>query len=214
MDMNGSQRIEASRETVFAGLNDVDVLRQCIPGCDSIEKTSDTEMVAKVTLRIGPVKASFAGKVTLSDLDPPNGYTISGEGSGGMAGFAKGSARVTLEADGDATILHYTVAAEIGGKLAQMGSRLIDSTAKKLAGDFFAKFGEVVGAPVAETAASEETAGGDEAPKKGWLGRLVGTTSAALLLVAMSSDVCCLTGQHHAVADEMAFSICTSQPFV
>nr|WP_299497065.1 carbon monoxide dehydrogenase subunit G [uncultured Rhizobium sp.] len=212
MDMNGSQRIEASRETVFAGLNDVDVLRQCIPGCDSIEKTSDTEMVAKVTLRIGPVKASFAGKVTLSDLDPPNGYTISGEGSGGMAGFAKGSARVTLEADGEATILHYTVAAEIGGKLAQMGSRLIDSTAKKLAGDFFAKFGEVVGAPVGDAAAAEETPQGSEAGKKSWLGRLTGTASAALLLVALSPAACCMMGQHHAADDTMAFSICKSQP--
>jgi carbon monoxide dehydrogenase subunit G len=213
MDMNGSQRIEASRETVFAGLNDVDVLRQCIPGCDSIEKTSDTEMVAKVTLRIGPVKASFAGKVLLSDLDPPNGYTISGEGSGGMAGFAKGSAKVTLEPDGDATILHYTVAAEIGGKLAQMGSRLIDSTAKKLAGDFFAKFGEIVAAPPAD-ATTVETPPSGEVGKKSWLGRLTGTTSAALLLVALSADACCLFGQHHAVEDTMAFSICTSQPVV
>lgn len=96
MEMNGSQRIEASREQVYAALNDVDILRQCIPGCESIEKTSDTEMNAKVTLRIGPVKASFTGKVTLSDLDPPNGYTISGEGSGGMAGFAKGEPTWTL----------------------------------------------------------------------------------------------------------------------
>lgn len=214
MDMNGSQRIEASRETVFAGLNDVDVLRQCIPGCDSIEKTSDTEMVAKVTLRIGPVKASFAGKVTLSDLDPPNGYTISGEGSGGMAGFAKGRARVTLEPDGEATILHYTVAAEIGGKLAQMGSRLIDSTAKKLAGDFFAKFSQVVGAPAGDAAAAEETPQGSDAGKKSWLGRLTGTTSAALLLVALSPAACCMMGQHHGAEDMMAFSICTSQPLV
>lgn len=134
MDMNGSQRIEASRELVYAALNDVDVLKQCIPGCESIEKTSDNEMNAKVTLRVGPVKASFTGKVTLSDFDPPNGYTITGEGSGGMAGFAKGSAAVKLEADGDATILHYTVKAEIGGKLAQLGGRLIDATATKLAG--------------------------------------------------------------------------------
>ncbi len=98
MDMNGSQRIEASREKVYAALNDVDVLRQCIPGCESIEKTSDSEMTAKVTLRVGPVKASFTGKVILSDFDPPNGYTITGEGAGGMAGFAKGSAAVKLEA--------------------------------------------------------------------------------------------------------------------
>ena len=140
MDMNGSQRIEASRELVYAALNDVDVLKQCIPGCESIEKTSDNEMNAKVTLRVGPVKASFTGKVTLSDFDPPNGYTITGEGSGGMAGFAKGSAAVKLEADGDATILHYTVKAEIGGKLAQLGQRLIGGTAKKMADEFFANF--------------------------------------------------------------------------
>lgn len=171
MDMNGSQRIEASREQVYAGLNDVDVLRQCIPGCDSIEKISDTEMVAKVTLRIGPVKASFSGKVTLSDLDPPNGYVISGDGSGGMAGFAKGGAKVTLLADGDATILNYDVKAEIGGKLAQLGSRLIDGTAKKLAGDFFAKFSEVVGAPVVAVEVQAE----EEAVKKGWMGRILGS---------------------------------------
>jgi len=168
MEMNGSQRIEASREAVYAALNDVDVLRQCIPGCESIEKTSDNEMNAKVTLRIGPVKASFTGKVTLSDLDPPNGYTISGEGSGGMAGFAKGGAKVDLVPDGEATILNYTVAAEIGGKIAQLGSRLIDGTAKKLAGDFFARFSEIVGQqPAGEGTGTEEVA-----EKKGWVGRL------------------------------------------
>jgi hypothetical protein len=144
MDMTGSQRIEASREVVYAALNDVDILRQCIPGCETVEMTSENEMTAKVTLKIGPVKASFSGKVTLSDLDPPNGYTISGEGSGGAAGFAKGGAKVSLEADGDATVLHYTVDAQIGGKLAQLGGRLIDATSKKLAGDFFEKFSEVV----------------------------------------------------------------------
>jgi len=214
MDMNGSQRIEASRETVFAGLNDVEVLRQCIPGCESIEKTSDTEMSAKVTLRIGPVKASFAGKVTLSDLDPPNGYVISGEGSGGMAGFAKGGAKVTLEPDGDATILHYTVKAEIGGKLAQLGSRLIDGTAKKLAGDFFTKFSEVVGTPPEGADLGE----GEETTKKGWFGRLLGTTSAALLFVGLSSNLCCLTGQHHgmgeAMAMPMALPICSSSAVI
>jgi carbon monoxide dehydrogenase subunit G len=169
MDMNGTQRIEASREAVYAALNDVEVLRQCIPGCDSIEKTSDTEMNAKVTLRVGPVKASFSGTVTLSELDPPNGYKIYGEGSGGMAGFAKGGAKVALEADGDATILNYTVTADIGGKIAQLGSRLIDGTAKKLAGEFFEKFSTVVGAPVdvAEQAPKD--------PEKGWFGRLKGS---------------------------------------
>ena len=168
MDMNGSQRIEASREVVFAALNDPEVLRQCVPGCESIEKVSDTQMNAKVVLRIGPVKASFGGSIQLSDLDPPNGYSISGEGSGGIAGHAKGGAKVTLEADGEATILHYAVEAQVGGKIAQLGSRLIDATAKKLAGDFFAKFGEIVGPQTAP-------ADGDGVPaKKGWLGKMLG----------------------------------------
>jgi carbon monoxide dehydrogenase subunit G len=144
MDMTGTQRIEAPREAVWAALNDPYVLKRCIPGCESIEKISDTEMNAKVTLKIGPVKASFTGKVTLSDLDPPNGYQINGEGAGGGAGFAKGGATVRLQKDGSATILDYDVKAQIGGKLAQLGGRLIDSTAKKLAGEFFEKFGEVV----------------------------------------------------------------------
>lgn len=212
MDMTGSQRIEASREDVYAALNDIDILRQCIPGCESIEKTSETEMVAKVTLRIGPVKASFAGNVTLSDLDPPNGYTISGEGSGGMAGFAKGGAKVTLDADGDATILNYTVKAEIGGKLAQMGSRLIDSTAKKLAGDFFEKFGTLVGKPSAlEPLVAEEAP--EEAASKGWMSRILGTSASAFLIVALTPGLCCIAGDHSAMADDMMMSsICTGQP--
>ncbi len=141
MDMTGTQHIEAPRDVVWAALNDVDVLRQSIPGCQSIEKVSDTEMNAKVTLKVGPVKATFTGKVVLSDLDPPNGYTISGEGSGGAAGFAKGSAMVRLVEDAGATNLNYEVKAQIGGKLAQLGSRLIDATAKKLATEFFENFG-------------------------------------------------------------------------
>ena len=148
MDMTGSQRIEAPRDAVWAALNDPEVLKRSIPGCDAIEKVSDTEMNAKVTLKVGPVKASFAGKVTLSDLDPPNGYQIAGEGSGGVAGFAKGGATMRLEAEGNATILKYDVKAQIGGKLAQLGGRLIDSSAKKLAAEFFANFSEAV-APAA-----------------------------------------------------------------
>jgi uncharacterized protein len=146
MQMNDSQRIPASREKVWAALNDPEILRQCIPGCQSLEQTAPNEMTATVVFKVGPVKATFGGKVTLSDLDPPNGYRISGEGSGGVAGFAKGGATVKLTADGaDVTILTYEVDAQIGGKLAQLGSRLIDSTAKKLAGQFFESFGEVVG---------------------------------------------------------------------
>ncbi|HUN10716.1 MAG TPA: carbon monoxide dehydrogenase subunit G [Rhabdaerophilum sp.] len=162
MDMQDSQRIEAPRETVWAALNDPEVLKACIPGCESVEKIGDNELAAKVTLKIGPVKASFAGKVTFSNIDPPNGYTISGEGQGGVAGHARGGADVRLEADGEATILHYTVKAEVGGKIAQLGSRLIDSTAKKLAGEFFEKFAEVV-------APSPESEGdGEDKPKGKW----------------------------------------------
>jgi carbon monoxide dehydrogenase subunit G len=147
MQMNDSQRIPASREKVWAALNDPDVLRQCIPGCQSLEVTGPNEMTATVVFKVGPVKATFGGKVTLSDIDPLNSYRISGEGSGGVAGFAKGGAVVRLESEGrEVTMLHYDVDAQIGGKLAQLGARLINSTAKKLAGEFFASFAEVVGA--------------------------------------------------------------------
>jgi uncharacterized protein len=167
MDMTGTQHIEAPRDVVWAALNDVEVLRQSIPGCQSIEKVSDTEMNAKVTLKVGPVKAAFTGKVTLSDLDPPNGYTITGEGSGGAAGFAKGSAVVRLIEGAGATNLNYEVKAQVGGKLAQLGSRLIDATAKKLTAEFFAKFGEAVAPP--ETAAEPTT----PEKQKGWFRRLI-----------------------------------------
>lgn len=203
MDMNGSQRIEASREKVYAALNDVDVLRQCIPGCESIEKTSDSEMTAKVTLRVGPVKASFTGKVILSDFDPPNGYTITGEGAGGMAGFAKGSAVVKLEADGDATILHYTVKADVGGKLAQLGGRLIDATATKLAGEFFEKFGSIVG----PAAASEA----EPAEKKGWLGKIAGALGVIAVGLVIGNHWCCINGHVHAQNDPLMMSICSSR---
>lgn len=146
MQMNDSQRIPAPKEKVWAALNNPDILKQCIPGCQSLEITAPNEMTATVVLKVGPVKATFGGKVTLSDLDPPNSYRISGEGSGGIAGFAKGGAAVRLtEESPDVTILTYEVDAQIGGKLAQLGGRLIDSTARKLAGEFFASFGEVVG---------------------------------------------------------------------
>jgi len=150
MDMTGEYRIAAPREAVWTALNDPEVLKQCIAGCEEMEKTSDTEFVAKVTAKVGPVRAKFGGAVTLSDIDPPNGYTISGEGTGGAAGFAKGGAKVQLIADGDGTLLKYTVDATVGGKLAQIGSRLIDSTAKKYANDFFSCFAEKVVAAAGE----------------------------------------------------------------
>lgn len=158
MEMTGEHRIEASREAVWTALNDPDVLRQCIPGCEELEKTSETGFSAKVKAKVGPVSAKFAGAVTLSDLDPPQSYTISGEGKGGAAGFAKGGATVNLAEDGGATVLRYQVEAQVGGKLAQVGARLIDSAAKKMADDFFASFAGLVGAPVAEALPGEAAA--------------------------------------------------------
>jgi carbon monoxide dehydrogenase subunit G len=143
MDMNGSATINAPLDLVWNGLNDPDILRQCIPGCETLEKTSDTEMTATVVLKIGPVKARFEGAVQLSNLNPPHSYTISGEGKGGMVGFAKGGADVSLAEQPDGTtLLTYSVKADVGGKIAQLGARLIDSTAKSLAEKFFTTFGE------------------------------------------------------------------------
>ncbi len=157
MDMSGTQRIEAPREAVYAALNDIEVLRQCISGCETIEKVGGNEMKAVVKLKIGPMKVSFTGKVTLSDLNPPEGYTITGEGSGGVAGHAKGSAAVKLDADGEATDLSYAVKADIGGKIAQLGARLIDGTAKKLAAEFFTRLNKVLTNPAQSPAAAVES---------------------------------------------------------
>src|SRR5258708_8230811 len=145
MDMTGEFRIPAPRRKVWEALNDPEILRQSIPGCEEIEKVSPTELAAKVTAKVGPVKARFGGKVTLSDLDPPNGYKITGEGSGGAAGFAKGGATVRLADDGDGTRLTYVVEAHVGGKLAQIGSRLLDPTPRKMAQDLFPRFSRIVG---------------------------------------------------------------------
>jgi len=144
MDMTGEFRIPASREAVWKALNDPEILKQSIAGCEELTKLSDTEFVARVVAKVGPVKATFSGKVTLSDIDPPNGYKIIGEGQGGAAGFAKGGADVRLASDGAGTLLSYTVNAAIGGKLAQIGARLIDGTARKFAADFFSRFAELV----------------------------------------------------------------------
>ena len=140
MDLSGEYVIPAERHKVWDALNDPEVLRACIPGCESLEMTSPTQMEATVVTRIGPVKAKFAGTVTLENIDAPNGYTIAGEGKGGIAGFAKGGADVRLEDFEGGTKLSYTAKAQVGGKLAQLGSRLIDSTARKLAEEFFGSF--------------------------------------------------------------------------
>ncbi len=156
MELKGQQLINAPRETVYAALNDPDVLKQCIPGCESLNKTSDTNMDATVAIKVGPVKAKFSGAVELTNLNPPESYTIVGEGKGGAAGFAKGKADVTLTEQGDQTLLDYAVHADVGGKLAQLGGRLLEGTAKKLSGEFFQKFGDVVGG--GETAEAEGAA--------------------------------------------------------
>ena len=149
MTMSGEVTLPAAREIVWAKLNDPEILKICIPGCEQLDKISDTEFQAVAVNKIGPVKAKFKGKVTLSDLDPPNGYKISGQGDGGVAGFAKGGAVVTLAPKDGGTLLSYNVEAQIGGKLAQLGQRLINGAAKKLADDFFKKFAAAVNAPPA-----------------------------------------------------------------
>lgn len=146
MEIAGQHRLNVSQEKVWEALNDPDILKASLPGCESLEKIGDTEMVAVMKAKVGPVSATFKGKVTLSDLDPPNSYKITGEGSGGMAGFAKGGAEVKLTKDEDgATILSYSASAQVGGKLAQIGARLIDSTARQMADEFFTRFAQNVG---------------------------------------------------------------------
>jgi carbon monoxide dehydrogenase subunit G len=146
MTMSGEYQLPVPRETVWQALNDADTLKSCIPGCEQLDKISDTEFQAVATTKIGPVKATFKGKVILTDLDPPNGYKISGQGDGGVAGFAKGGATVTLLPKDGGTLLTYAVEAQIGGKLAQLGQRLVNGVAKKLADEFFQRFSAAVNA--------------------------------------------------------------------
>ncbi len=189
MEMTGERRIPAPRQKVWDALNDPEILKQCIAGCESLDKTSDTEFSARVTSKVGPVTAKFTGKVQLSDVDAPNGYTISGEGQGGVAGFAKGGAKVQLADDGVGTLLTYEANGTVGGKLAQIGSRLIDSTARKMADDFFDKFAEAVGG-AEEEAEVEEPAEAPSAQAKSeglspavWIGGLVAIAVIVLVIV-------------------------------
>ena len=159
MDLAGEYRIPASREVVWEALNDPEILKDCIPGCKSLEKNENGDLAATVVSKVGPVKATFKGEVRLENLNPPESYSIVGEGKGGVAGFAKGGADVKLTEDGDGTVLTYTAKAQVGGKLAQLGSRLIDSTAKKMADEFFGAFSTRVGGGAEEApAAAAESA--------------------------------------------------------
>jgi carbon monoxide dehydrogenase subunit G len=196
MDMTGEFRIPASRETVWDALNDPEVLKASIPGCQKLEKVSEEELTATVKSKVGPVSATFTGKVTLSDINPPAGYKISGEGQGGVAGFAKGGAEVTLEEEGTETILRYSANAQVGGKLAQIGSRLIDSTAKKMANEFFTNFVAQIGTSKPEDKADSssdtdqaetDTATVPSAPNSGlspavWIGGLIAIVGVLLYI--------------------------------
>jgi uncharacterized protein len=170
MDMSGQYRIQAPRDVVWAALNDPEVLKRCIPGCKELEQKSPTELAAKVSLKIGPISANFSGDVTLQNINAPAGYTIAGQGSGGAAGFAKGSADVALtEVEGGAeTDLTYTAKAEVGGKLAALGGRLIQATSKKLADEFFSTFAKELNGPGEEADAEPEK---KKSRWSKWLGR-------------------------------------------
>jgi carbon monoxide dehydrogenase subunit G len=152
MEMTGEQLIPVAQAEVWRALNDPEVLKACIAGCESIERVSDTEYRVAMVAAVGPVKARFNGKLLLSDLNPPNSYSLSFEGSGGAAGFGKGGAQVSLKTEGAGTKLSYTAKASVGGKLAQVGSRLIDGVARKMADDFFTAFNEKLAGPAAKPA--------------------------------------------------------------
>ena len=207
MDFTGRYKISAQPQRVWEAINDPTILKACIPGCEALDKSSPTEFVATARLKIGPVSATFKGKVHLTDLDPPHSCRLSGEGQGGVAGFAKGDAQVTLTPDGDGTILTYTAKASVGGKLAQIGQRLIDGAAKQIADDFFKRFAETLAPALApdpttaefeaQTAASPGVATAQAAglaaapvpPRKGlpaivWVGGLIAVI--VLLLLAFS----------------------------
>ena len=191
MDMTGEYRIPAPREQVWAALNDPETLKASLPGCQSLEKVSDREFAATVVAKVGPVQAKFNGNVTLSNLNPPESYTISGEGKGGAAGFAKGGADVRLLEEGEVTVLTYTAKADVGGKLAQLGSRLIDGTAKKMADEFFNNFSRQVAGPApapAPAPALEEIyeAGPPPAPESLLHNKFVWAAAAIVILMIVA----------------------------
>jgi carbon monoxide dehydrogenase subunit G len=197
MDFTGRYVIDAVPQRVWDGLNDPAILKVCIPGCEQLEKTGPTDFVATARLKIGPLSATFKGKVTLSDLDPPSRCKISGEGQGGVAGFAKGDAEVVLTPQGTETVLTYSAKASVGGKLAQIGQRLIDGAAKQIADDFFKRFATALAVPVlvpdpevpvavAQTTNSipSEAAG---LPSAAWIGGLIVVIVILLALFGVRS---------------------------
>jgi hypothetical protein len=183
MDMTGEQLIPLPQKRVWEALNDPEILKACIPGCESIERVSDSEYKVAITAAVGPVKARFTGKLLLGDLDPPRSYSLAFEGSGGAAGFGKGTAHVSLEPDGESTRLVYKASASVGGKLAQVGSRLIDGVARKMADEFFVRFNQTV-APVAPAQAAAEAAARPAISQWVWI--LIAAIIIALLLFGLA----------------------------
>ncbi len=177
MKITGETLIPAPREVVWRALNDPEILKQAIPGCESLEQTAENSFKATVSSRIGPIAARFNGAVRLSDLDPPNSYTLTGEGSGGAAGAAKGVAKVRLEPGEGGTRLLYDVDAQISGKLAQIGSRVVEAAAKMLAGQFFDRFGKAV---IGEAPPPRAAAVGPGIPTWVWV------IAAAAVIVALA----------------------------
>lgn len=173
MDMAGEQLIPLPQRRVWDALNDPEILKACIPGCESITQASENQYTILMTAAVGPVKAKFNGSLTLSDIDAPNSYSLAFTGSGGVAGFGKGGAKVSLSPEGAGTKLVYTATAQVGGKLAQVGSRLIDGVAKKMAEEFFTRFNATV-APAEETAAPAAAANAVAAPAKGFWSKPLG----------------------------------------
>jgi len=190
MEMSGEQHIPLPQQRVWEALNDPEILKACIPGCESIERVSENEYKVAMTAAVGPVKAKFAGKLLLSDIDPPNSYSLAFEGSGGAAGFGKGSAQVNLAPEGGGTLLTYRATASVGGKLAQIGSRLIDGVARKMADDFFIRFNKTVAAaaePAVPAGSGQAEAPAPSAPAKSPLPIWVWVVGGIVLLLIVLS---------------------------
>ena len=196
MEMSGEQLVPAPQQAVWDGLNDPAMLKACVPGCESIEPIGDNVYQVLMVARVGPVSAKFKGKLTLSDIRPPQSYSIAFEGQGGAAGFAKGGAQVRLSPEGSATKLAYDVKASVGGKLAQIGSRLVDAAAKKIADDFFRNFNEKVSAQSGDPDATvvlpkdgeqDPPAGPDDKPMPGLSNKALGVFAAGALLVTLAA---------------------------
>ena len=186
MEMNGSRMVPADIETTWRALNDPEVLKACIAGCESVERVSDHEYRMTMTARVGPVSARFTGRITMTDIVAPTSYTLSFEGQGGAAGFAKGEARVALANNNPGTRIDYQVKAQVGGKLAQIGSRLIDGAAAKVADDFFARFAERLGGQPPAAAGDAVPAPTDSRVRAALRTMSVRLALAAVIIAAMA----------------------------